>query len=91
MKARQNWGVCVGKGRGGEKKEEKREGKFFRRGGNQAFPHPDCKTEACNLLLKIVANIQVKRKKIVQISECAIITKGHLVDLSKNAASLPTL
>ena len=56
MKARQNWGVCVGKGRGGEKKEKKREGKFFR-GGKQACPHPDRRTEACNLLLKIVANI----------------------------------
>ena len=91
VKARQNWGVCVGKGRWGEEKEEKWEGKFFRRGGKQACPHPDCRAEACNLLLKIVANIQVKRKKIVQISECAIIIKGHLVDLSKNAASLPTL
>ena len=60
MKARQNWGACLGKRGEGEKqkkeKGKKGEGGVFRGGGGklQACPHPDRRTE---VLLKIVANI----------------------------------
>ena len=53
----------MGKGRGGEKKENKREGKFFR-GGKQACPHPGLQPFAENSCQHLG-----EAKKIVQISD----------------------